>query len=113
MYETYRKNDLYIVKAEVDLKTKASVEANFTLINDNDVWHRRFYHVSNGTIEKFVTHNKVRELNNTKIDKYNCDVCIIGKSTKSSCKRIKYSIGRAKTFVNYIRIFAIQCLSNL
>lgn len=89
MCEAHRKNDLYIVRAKVDLKTEAPVEANLTLIKDRDIWHRRFCHVSNSNIEKLATHNKVRGLENTKIDKYVCDACNISKSTKTACKRIK------------------------
>lgn len=47
MCEAYRKNNLYIIRAEVDLKTKVSAETNLVQIKDKDVWHRRFCHVSN------------------------------------------------------------------
>jgi len=87
MCEAYRKNDLYIVRAEVDLDTKVSKDVNFALIND--IWHRRFCHVSNSNIEKLAEYNKVRGLDNTKIDKYNCDACNIGKSTKNACVKVK------------------------
>ncbi|KMQ89262.1 retrovirus-related pol polyprotein from transposon tnt 1-94 [Lasius niger] len=89
MCEAYRKNDLYIVRAEIDLKTKVLAETNFTSINDNNIWHRRFCYVSNNNIEKLAKRNKVRGLNNIKIDKYDCNACNIGKSTKSACKKIK------------------------
>lgn len=39
MCEAYRKNDLYIVRAKVDLNTEVSAEVNLTLIKDNDIWH--------------------------------------------------------------------------
>lgn len=86
MCEAYRKNDLYIIRAEVDLKTKVSAETNLVQIKDKDVC--RFCHVSNNNIDKLAKHNKVRGLDNTKIDKYDCEACNIGKSMKSACKRI-------------------------
>lgn len=45
--------------------------------------------MNNSTIEKLAIHNKVRGLNNTKLDKRDCDAYSIGKSTKSACKKIK------------------------
>lgn len=99
MCEAYRKNDLYIVRAEIDLKTKVLAETNFTSINDNNIWHRRFCHVSNNNIEKLAKNNKVRGLSNIKIDKYDCSACNIRKLTKSAFEK-GLKVSKAMTFVN-------------
>jgi len=88
MCEAFRKNDLYLVRAEVDMTTEAPIEANL-FTSSNDIWHRRFCHVNNHTIEKLAKENKVRKLDDAKTEKYDCNACRIGKSTKNPCKRIK------------------------
>lgn len=72
------------VQADVDLRSEAPVETNFASIKDSSIWHRRFCHVNKKAIEELATHNKVRGIDDIKI---NNDACYIRKSTKSSCKK--------------------------
>jgi len=88
MCEAFRKNDLYVVRAEVDMTTEAPIEANL-FTSSNDVWHRRFCHINSRTIERLAKDNKVRGLDDAKTEKYDCKACRIGKSIKSPCKRIE------------------------
>lgn len=84
----YRKNDLYIVKAEIRKNTSSSVESHTANLEMDQVWHRRFCHVSNDTIKKLLETNRVTGLDNAKTNKYTCDACNIGKATRVASKRL-------------------------
>ncbi|CAK9816510.1 Retrovirus-related Pol polyprotein from transposon TNT 1-94 [Anthophora quadrimaculata] len=86
--EAYRKNDLYIVKTEVCTNTSFPVESHNASMEMNQLWHRRFCHVSNDTIKKLIETNRVTGLDNAKTNKYICDACNIAKATRVASKRL-------------------------
>lgn len=89
--EAYRQNGLYMLKVEIDRNVPESVvkEINVLKIDDVELWHRRFCHVNDNTIRKLADTNRVIGLDNTRMDKFTCEACCIGKATKTPCKRLK------------------------
>jgi len=87
--EAQRQNDLYVLKVEIDrdIPEDSRIEANAVKIDNDDLWHRRFCHVSNTTLKKLG--NRVAGLDEAKMDKYTCEECCIGKATKVACRKLK------------------------
>jgi len=84
-----RNNDLYIVQADVvDLNDGRSIKLHALTLENSNLWHGRFCHISNRSIEELAKKGYVRGLENSKIHSEKCSGCCIGKSTKAPCKQI-------------------------
>lgn len=84
-------NDLYTLKVRIDsnVPENALKEANNFKIDNDDLWHRRFCYVSNKKLKKLADASRVTGLGSTRMDKYTCEACCIGKATKTACRKLK------------------------
>lgn len=87
--EARRWDNLYIVQADViNPKTQDVIKLHSACMTERDVWHRRFCHINNKSIEELRQKGFVHGLDHHKMDSSLCHGCCIGKSTKAPCKRI-------------------------
>ncbi|KAK2574690.1 hypothetical protein KPH14_012973, partial [Odynerus spinipes] len=84
-----RKNDLYVVRAKTMINTTAIPESHNLAMNDKNLWHSRFCHINQKTIEKTAKSDQIRGLETTTIGGSVCEDCCVGKSTKIPCRKIK------------------------
>lgn len=87
--EARRRDNLYIIQANViNPKDQSIIKLHAANLTEQNLWHKRFCHVNNKSIEELRQKNFVRGLEYHKIASELCHGCCIGKSTKVSSKRI-------------------------
>nr|XP_034195290.1 uncharacterized protein LOC117611448 [Osmia lignaria] len=69
-------------------ETKTVVNVHQASVPESDVWHARFGHINNKSIDTLAIRGFVKGLENVKMDSEQCPGCCVGKSTKAPCKKI-------------------------
>lgn len=93
-----RQNGLYLLNGEIIIsKIKNTeidkIEMQPILINKNKIWHHRFCHTNDVTLQQMMKNNMVvgmedlQSSSNSTSNKL-CENCCIGKSTKTPCTRL-------------------------
>lgn len=89
LIEARRVDNLYVVQADViNPRNQDVIKLHAASMIERNLWHRRFCHINNKSIEELRQKGLVNGLDKYKLESELCQGCCIGKSTKAPCKRI-------------------------